>query len=192
MTRIALHACCGPCLLEPYDELASLADVTVVYANPNIHPLAEYRHRRDTLQAYADDRGIEVVEFPYDPRLWLAATTGLEADQPARCEACFRLRLGLVADLAVERGMDGIATTLTVSPYQDAEVLATVCAEVAREYGLAYVGRDWRDRYHDATTRAREAGMYRQNYCGCLRSEVEADAARARRRAKRRGRTGAD
>lgn len=192
MTHVALHACCGPCLLEPYDELASRDDVTVVYANPNIHPLSEYRHRRDTLQVYAEENGIEVIEVPYDPRLWLAATAGLEADQPARCEACFRLRLGLVADVAVERGMDAIATTLTVSPYQDAEVLSTVCEEVAREHGLAYVGRDWRDRYPDATKRSREAGMYRQNYCGCLLSEVEADAARAKRRAERRGRTRAD
>jgi hypothetical protein len=185
MTRVALHACCGPCLLEPYDELASFGDVTVVYANPNIHPLSEYRRRKDTLQSYADESGIEVIEVPYDPRLWLAATAGLEADQPARCEACFRLRLGLVADVAVERGMDAIATTLSVSPYQDAEILASVCEEVARDHELAYAGRDWRDRYPDATKRSREAGMYRQNYCGCLLSEVEADAARAKRRAER-------
>jgi len=186
MTRVALHACCGPCLLEPYDELAVGGDVTVVYANPNIHPLSEYRRRRDTLLAYAVEHDIEVVEVPYDPRLWLSAIAGLEGDQPARCEACFRLRLGLVADVAEERGIDALATTLTVSPYQDAEALARVGEEVAREHGLRYAGRDWRDRYRDASGRSRELGMYRQNYCGCLLSDIEADAARERRREERR------
>lgn len=191
MTRVALHACCGPCLLEPYDELAASGDVvTVVYANPNIHPLSEYRHRRDTLLAYTAEHGIEVVEVPYDPRLWRAATAGLEADQPARCRACFRLRLELVADVAAERGMEAIATTLTVSPYQDSAVLEQLGGEVAREHGLAYTGRDWRDHYPDATKRSREGGMYRQNYCGCALSEVEADAARAKRRAERRAARG--
>jgi hypothetical protein len=186
MTRVALHACCGPCLLEPHDELTSGYDVTVVYANPNIHPLAEYRRRRDGLLAYAVERGIGVVEVPYDPRLWLTATSGLEHDQPARCTACFSLRLGLVAALAQEQGMEAIATTLTVSPYQDADVLARLGQEVAREHGLRYVGADWRERYPEATRRSRELGMYRQNYCGCLLSDVEADAARERRRAERR------
>ena len=43
--RLALHACCGPCLLEPLDALAAEHDVTVVYANPNIHPREEYERR---------------------------------------------------------------------------------------------------------------------------------------------------
>jgi hypothetical protein len=62
--RLALHACCGPCLLEPYDAYASdFEQVTVVYANPNIHPFEEYERRRDTLRAYAAPKGIGVEEL---------------------------------------------------------------------------------------------------------------------------------
>ena len=30
--KLVLHACCGPCLLEPYDALSADDDVLVVYA----------------------------------------------------------------------------------------------------------------------------------------------------------------
>ncbi|MGB4592421.1 MAG: epoxyqueuosine reductase QueH [Coriobacteriia bacterium] len=190
MSTVALHACCGPCLLEPLDALASEHRVTVVYANPNIQPESEYRHRRDVLLEYAALRGIDVVEVPYDPVLWLSATAGTQDDPAARCRACFALRLGLVADVARERGLDAIATTLTVSPYQDAESVREAAENAASMRGLAYVGRDYRDRYAQATVRSRELGMYRQNYCGCLLSKAEADEDRARRRAERKERRG--
>ena len=92
--KLLLHACCGPCLLEPYDALALRHDVRVVYANPNIHPRAEYEHRRDTLLAYAETRGIPVDELEYDTDAWEAAVAGLGRDNGERCRACFRVRLG--------------------------------------------------------------------------------------------------
>lgn len=184
--RVALHACCGPCLLEPFDALAAEHDVVVVYANPNIHPAAEYRHRRDTLLGYAGEQGIEVVEMPYDPALWIRAVAGLEDDSAARCRACFELRLGLTAIEALRCGCDALATTLTVSPYQDQDAIAEVGERVATAAGLVYLDVDFRDRYPEATRRSRELGMYRQNYCGCRPSELEAEAERESRRAERR------
>lgn len=186
--RVALHTCCGPCLLEPFDALAAEHDVTVVYANPNIHPVAEYRHRRDTMLEYATGHGIEVVEVPYDPVAWMRAVAGLEDDPAARCRACFELRLSLTAAEAAQRGFDAIATTLTVSSYQDQDAVAEVGERVAAEAGLVYLGADFRDRYPEATRRSRELGMYRQNYCGCMLSEIEAEAERESRRQERRAR----
>jgi len=186
--RVALHTCCGPCLLEPFDALAAGNDVTVVYANPNIHPAAEYRLRRDTMLEYATAQGIAVMEVPYDPVLWMRAVAGIEHDPAARCRACFELRLGLTAAEAAARGFDAIATTLTVSPYQNQDAIAEVGERVASDAGLRYVGADLRDRYPEATHRSRELGMYRQNYCGCLLSEIEAETERERRRTERRSR----
>jgi predicted adenine nucleotide alpha hydrolase (AANH) superfamily ATPase len=186
--RVALHACCGPCLLEPFDALAAGHDVAVVYANPNIHPEAEYLRRRDTLLAYTAASGIETIEVAYDPVLWLSAVAGLEDDAAARCRACFDLRLSLTAAEAAARGFEAIATTLTVSPYQDQLAVAAAGEAAASAAGLAYLGADYRDRYPEATRRSRELGMYRQNYCGCMLSEVEADAGREARRAERRAR----
>jgi predicted adenine nucleotide alpha hydrolase (AANH) superfamily ATPase len=179
-----LHACCGPCLLEPLDALAAEHAVRVVYANPNIHPREEYERRRDTLLAYTDRRGIEVDEAPYDPRAWDAAVRGLE-DRPAeRCRACFRLRLGLAAEHAAESGYDAVATTLTVSPYQDPDAIREAGEGACAEAGVVFLVTDFRDRYPEATRRSRELGMYRQDFCGCRYSEEEAVQEREARRSE--------
>ena len=48
--RLLLHACCGPCLIEPLEAISREADrVTIVFGNSNIHPAEEYERRRDTL-----------------------------------------------------------------------------------------------------------------------------------------------
>lgn len=159
--------------------------MVVVYANPNIDPESEYERRRDTLLDYAAIVGVRVVEPPHDPSLWRAAITGLENDQPARCGACYRLRLSMTAYWAVEHGLDRFATTLTVSPHQDVESIRRAGEEIAAASGVSYVHRDFRDRYRSATARARDIGLYRQNYCGCACSKEEADETRARRRAER-------
>jgi predicted adenine nucleotide alpha hydrolase (AANH) superfamily ATPase len=186
--RLALHACCGPCLLEPYDALAADTDaIAVVYANPNIHGLDEYERRLDTLQAYAGERGISVRELDYEPALWMREAGRFGDDKRQRCRACYRLRLRMTAEWAAEHGYDAIATTLTVSPYQDAEAIREEGERAAAEAGIIYAGRDFRDRYREATRRSRELGMYRQRYCGCVLSQVEAAEQDRRRDEPRRG-----
>jgi hypothetical protein len=187
--KLLLHACCGPCLLEPYDALAADHEVRVVYANPNIHPRAEYERRRDTLLAYAREHGIPVDELEYDTDAWEAAVAGLDRDSGERCRACFRVRLRAAARHAASCGFDAVATTLTVSPYQDPDAIREAGEEVCADAGVAFLVTDFRDRYPEATRRSRELGMYRQSFCGCRFSEAEAAQARERRRAKRAGET---
>lgn len=185
-TRLLLHACCGPCLLEPLDALAEQADeVTILFANPNIHPAEEYERRRDTLRTYATSRNIEVVELPYDPAIWNERVLPLANAGPARCRACYAVRLGQAAGYAAAHGFDALATTLTVSPYQDAAAIAQEGRRAAEGVGIRYVDRDFRGLYAEATRRSRELGMYRQNYCGCALSDQEAQLQRAERKAAR-------
>lgn len=182
---VALHACCGPCLLEPYDALASSHAVRVVFANPNISPREEYERRRDTLFAHAERNGIEAVEVICDPELWSRATRLAGASRAIRCRACYELRLSLTAEQAAAAGCDALATTLAVSPYQDVAAIDEVGAAVAGAAGLKWLGADWRSRYPVATRRSRALGMYRQNHCGCLPSMREAEVARNARRSRR-------
>ena len=187
--RLMLHACCGPCLIEPYDALSGGNEVRVAYANPNIQPREEYERRRDTLVAYARERGIEVDELPYDVDAWSAAVEGLEDEPGERCRACFEMRLTMTAVHAAGAGFDAVATTLTVSPYQDPEAIRAAGAKACSDAGVEFVVTDFRDRYPDAVRRSRELGMYRQDFCGCRYSSAEAEEARARRRAERAGGT---
>ncbi len=184
--KIMLHACCGPCLLEPYDALAAEHEVRVLYANPNIHPADEYQRRRDTLLAYAAESSIPLDVLPYEPNEWSAAVAGVEDDPSQRCPRCFELRLGIAARHAKAEGFDAVATTLTVSPYQDPEAIREAGESACFDAGVAFLVTDFRDRYADATRRSRELGMYRQNYCGCRFSQKEAEAEREERRRRRR------
>ncbi|MDO8880796.1 MAG: epoxyqueuosine reductase QueH [Coriobacteriia bacterium] len=183
--RILLHACCGPCLLEPYDALAEGAEVAVCYANPNIAPAEEYVRRRDTLRAYAAQEGIAVTELPYEPQRWAEAVAGAGDDRAARCRACYELRIGMVAVEAARCGYDAVATTLTVSPYQDPVAIREAGEAACARAGIRFLPTDFRERYPEATRRSRALGMYRQNYCGCAPSAVEADRDRAERRTAR-------
>lgn len=188
--RLLLHTCCGPCLIEPFDALASEHEIVVYYANPNIHPREEYERRRDTMLEYARSIGAKVVEAAYDPDEWSRAVAGFEDEPARRCSECWRLRMEMTARYAEENGFDAIATTLSVSPYQDADGLARAGRRAAEAHSLAYAGRDFRERYPEATRRSREMGMYRQNYCGCSYSRVEAQAQRAQRHADRQAARG--
>lgn len=184
--RIALHACCGPCLLEPFDALSAEADeIVIVYANPNIHPVEEYERRRDTLREYAAASEISVVELEYDVTSWLETAGVVASDRNARCRACYRLRLSMTAEWASKNGFDAVATTLSVSPYQMPEAIAEEGTRAARAYGIEFMVRDYRERYPEATRRSRELGMYRQNYCGCIVSQLEARDQREQRRRER-------
>jgi predicted adenine nucleotide alpha hydrolase (AANH) superfamily ATPase len=185
--NLLLHACCGPCLLEPLDALASEAEhVTVVFANPNIHPAEEYRRRRNTLVGYAHEVGVDVVELPYDRAAWDESVAPLAEQGTIRCEACYRLRLGMAAEYAAAHGYEALATTLSVSPYQNHEAIRREGRLAAAAADVAWIDRDFRERYPEATRRSRELGMYRQNYCGCVFSQAEAQQGREARREARR------
>lgn len=185
--RLLLHACCGPCLIEPLDALRAEAEfITIAFGNPNIHPFEEYVRRRDVLIEHAAHEGVDVVELDYDLSGWLERVGPLAQAGEDRCRACFRLRFEAAARYAAENGFDAIATTLTVSPYQNADTIAEEGRRAADAAGVTYVDRDFRDRYPDATRRSRQLGMYRQNYCGCVLSDVEARRAREERRARKR------
>jgi len=184
--RVALHACCGPCLIEPLDALAEQHEVVVIYANPNIQPADEYELRYETLRQWADARGLQTVEVSYEPELWERAVAGVREAPGVRCRRCYALRLSQAAAEGARHGCEALSTTLSVSPYQDAEAIDAAGRVAAAEHGLVWLFEDYRPRYPEATRRSREAGMYRQNYCGCLPSKKEADEERARRRAERR------
>jgi predicted adenine nucleotide alpha hydrolase (AANH) superfamily ATPase len=94
----------------------------------------------------------------------------------------------MVAKHAAESGFEAVATTLTVSPWQDPEGIRQAGVEACAEHGVEFLVTDFRDRYDAATRRSRELGMYRQNYCGCRYSEVEAAEQREQRRAERAAR----
>jgi predicted adenine nucleotide alpha hydrolase (AANH) superfamily ATPase len=157
--------------------------ITAIYYNPNIAPRDEYERRRDAFVTYATERAIDYVVLDYDPATWTAATLD-DLSFGARCKQCYALRLGVVADWARAHGADALTTTLTISPWQNHEAIATAGAAVAGS-GVTYLPFDLRPLYREGQQAARDLGIYRQNYCGCAYSQQEAEEQRAARKAKK-------
>lgn len=197
-TPILLHACCGPCSLEPVLRFRDEGwEPTICWTNPNIQPVAEHDKRLATLRAWCGNPlvDIRVVEASCDRDAWERACARHRFDREARCRACYAIRIAEACRVAKELGIEHVSTTLAVSPYQLFDVCMEELVSIAKAHGLTPVVRDFRDYYDDATKLSRELGMYRQNYCGCRFSAAEAalerqerrDAARAKREAEREG-----
>lgn len=196
---LALHACCGPCSLEPVKLLREQGfEPTIIWTNPNIQPVSEHELRLSTLRAWAADVAhVDVVVAGDDRGAWERAVSPRGFDRRARCRACYALRLAEACRVARERGFAHVSTTLAVSPYQLFDDCGELLAKTAAAQGLEAVWQDFRPFYPEATRESRELGMYRQNYCGCRFSAAEAAIERhearderKRRKAEERARKG--
>lgn len=196
--KILLHACCGPCSLEPVRLLKEEGhDITIAYMNSNIEPEEEYQHRLQTLLDWAKNEHIPVIEGPYKPDEWEQAIHKEWQDENdariKRCRQCYRFRFEELARYANEHGFEAIGTTLSVSPYQFTSVIEEELERAVQPYdSLQAVFHDYRPYYPQATTRSRELGMYRQNYCGCSYSDKEAEQERLERKAARKAKKAAE
>lgn len=185
--RLLLHACCGPCSLEPVRIFTEEGlDFSIDYFNPNIHPREEYERRLETIKEHVSKPlNIELVEGEYNPDIWEQEVGVHGTNRPERCRACYRLRFEQVAKYAKKHGYDAISTTLTISPYQFTDAILEELEAAAKKHNLKAVCRDFRACYPEATRRSKALGMYRQNYCGCRFSIAEAATQRAEHKAQR-------
>lgn len=177
---LLLHACCGPCSLEPVKYLREEGyEPTILWCNPNIQPVAEHDRRLATLEAWAHDVAQVDVVVADDPRAaWERSAAPWGFDRERRCRACYAVRLEEACRWACELGFSRISTTLVVSPYQLFDTCRDVLLRLATAYGLTPVWRDFRPHYPESVVDSRALGMYRQNYCGCRFSAAEASMER--------------
>ena len=191
-TPLLLHACCGPCSLEPLRLLREEGfEPTICWTNPNIQPVEEHDLRLRTLLKWTNEVAhVPVIVAGDDREAWERGVAPAGFDRERRCRACYALRLSESCRVARERGFTHVSTTLAVSPYQLFETCSELLVALAHQSRLVPVVRDFRSHYPDATREARALGMYRQNYCGCRFSAAEAAIERhkardARKAAKR-------
>jgi epoxyqueuosine reductase len=170
---ILMHTCCGPCLEWPAQQLLSEGHRLLVYFyNPNIQPLAENQRRLANLLALTGKLGLTcLADLACEPETWLSWTDPDES----RCRMCYRRRLTSAALKAKELGIPAFSTTLLVSPWQDHEAILSIGQAVAASTGVLFIGRDFREGYREGQRMAREDGLYRQRYCGCLPSLEQSD-----------------
>lgn len=111
-----------------------------------------------------------IIEPGYELEDFLKAVA---ADPQNRCRECYRIRLSRTAVKAKELGFKLFGTTLLISPYQNRELLCEIGHGLAKEYGLRFHDEDFRPGFRESQNIAKEIGLYRQKYCGCIYSEKE-------------------
>ncbi|MBR0429668.1 MAG: epoxyqueuosine reductase QueH [Lachnospiraceae bacterium] len=182
---LLLHSCCAPCSSYCIEYLSQFFAITVFYYNPNIYPDEEYFHRVKEQQRFISEfptkHPVSFIEGDFEKdRFYSEVAKGLEKEpeRGARCTKCFELRLGETAKRAAAEGMDYFATTLTISPMKDVELLNSIGAAMGERYGVEYLATEFRKKngYLRSTQISKEYDMYRQDYCGCVYSKVEREA----------------
>ncbi|MCD7746133.1 MAG: epoxyqueuosine reductase QueH [Lachnospiraceae bacterium] len=187
---LLLHSCCAPCSSYVLEYLSQYFQITVLYYNPNIYPEEEYFRRVKEQRRLIEEMGakgvlpnpVRLLEGSFDSRKFYDAVRGLEQipEGGARCEACFRLRLGEAARAASDGDFDYFTTTLTISPLKNAQKLNEIGEALAGEYQVKWLPCDFKKKngYKRSVELSAEYGLYRQDYCGCVFSKQERERAK--------------
>ncbi len=171
--KLLLHVCCGPCMTS-FDKYFKDRDIdySAFFYNPNIHPYKEYLKRLNTLSEYAEKINIELIhEISFQQSKWENEYKDMPTAQ--RCTECYKQRLNGTAKKAAENGFTHFTSTLLISPYQNHDLMVEIGENVALEYGVNLYYKDFREYFREGQNIAREEGLYRQKYCGCIYSYNE-------------------
>ena len=180
---LLLHSCCAPCSSYVLEYLAPYFNICDFYYNPNISPKQEYEDRKDELMRLISEMGLSTqvtfLEGAYQPEDFFAMAKGME-DLPEggeRCFKCYEMRLRESAKIAKEQGAEYFATTLTISPLKNAQKLNEIGERLAEEYGVKYLSSDFKKKngYKRSVELSAQYELYRQNYCGCVFSKMQAE-----------------
>ena len=187
---LLLHSCCAPCSSYVIEYLSRYFEITVFYYNPNISPEEEYRYRTEEvkrlIRELPTEHPVHFIEGKYAPERFYEAARGLEKvpEGGERCEKCFRLRLSEAAEYAKKGGFDYYTTTLTISPMKNAALLNSIGMEEAEGRNIVWLPSDFKKKngYHRSVELSQEYGLYRQDFCGCVFSRMEADERRKKQK----------
>jgi len=173
--RMLLHCCCAPCATYVIEQLKPDYDLTLLYYNPNIEPMDEYKRRKNELLKLLQRANLEsevlLLDCEYDNAVYLDAAQSLK-DEPeggTRCGVCYGLRLGETAKRAKADGYDVFTTTLSVSPHKNAELINEIGLTQAEEHGVEFLQANFKkkDGYLRSIELTVKYNLQRQSYCGC-------------------------
>jgi len=194
---LLLHACCAPCSSYTLEYLAEFFKITIFYYNPNIYPQNEYERRlnelKNFLKAFDKNRQFTLVEQPYNTEDYFNAVKTdsepelkTEKERGERCRRCYEFRLKKAYEYALENKFDWFTTTLSISPYKDADKINQIGKELEN---LNYLEKSENDKFISknplfltsdfkkkggfkrSLELSKEYSLYRQDYCGCIFSK---------------------
>ena len=179
--KLLIHSCCAPCSSYVLEYLNEYFDITVLFYNPNIYPEDEFYKRLYEEQRLIKEMGfnITVKNIGYLDERFYEAVKGLEnlPEGGERCKKCFYLRLYETAKIAADEGFEYFTTTLSISPLKDEQILNQLGHTLAEQFGVKYLYSDFKKKngYKRSIELSNRYNLYRQNYCGCVFSQIKKD-----------------
>ncbi len=180
---LLLHACCGPCSSYVLEYLSSRFEITVLYYNPNIYPPTEYDRRLNELLTFytkfVPAQNVKVIQAPYEPEDFYKAVgthenpeLAKEPERGERCRRCYELRLRYTYDYACANNFDYFCTTLSISPFKDADMINEIGEALRQTQGPRWLPSDFKKKngFKRSLELSAEYNLYRQEYCGCVYS----------------------
>ena len=185
---LLLHACCGPCSSYVLEYLCSHFEITVLFYNPNIYPAEEYERRLEELlnfyKRFVPAQNVQVIQTPYNPEEFYTAVgtrenpeLAKEPERGERCRRCYELRLCCTYDYACQHSFDYFCTTLSISPFKDADMLNEIGKSLSKAALRQAQGPQWlpcdfkkKNGFKRSLELSSEYNLYRQEYCGCIYS----------------------
>lgn len=176
---LLLHCCCAPCSSYCLEYLSNFFKITIFYYNPNITEQDEYLKRVAEQQRLIKELPckyeIKFLEGNYNPNLFLNLAKGLEnePEKGKRCFKCYELRMRETALIAKKNNFDYFATTLTLSPYKNANKVNEIGEKLEKEINVKYLYSDFKKKngYKRSIELSKIYNLYRQDYCGCVYSK---------------------
>ena len=173
--KMLLHSCCAPCSSYVLQVLSDFFDITVFYYNPNISPIEEYELRKEEqkrlIKSLNFKNRVDFLDCAYENYEFENISKGLESEpeRGKRCFKCYELRLRKTAEMAKNLNYEFFTTTLTVSPYKNAEWINQIGENLSKKYDVNYLVTDFKknDGYKKSIELSKKYNLYRQNFCGC-------------------------
>ena len=184
---LLLHACCCPCSSHCLEVLNEHFDITIYFYNPNIDLLEENDKRYSEfikfINAAPFAKDVKLVYGPYEPEVFYNMAKGREMlpERSERCYDCYKLRMKKSAEYADENGFDYFTTTLSISPYKNADWLNEIGVMLEQQFEKEkhpiFLFSDFKKKngYKRSIELSAEYDLYRQDYCGCVFSKRDHD-----------------
>lgn len=181
--RLLLHVCCAPCSSYVLSILAHYFKISIIYYNPNITSYLEYNKRLNELKRFLSEveyeNEVDIIPCSYNNLEFFNIVKGLEEEPEGgkRCYECYKLRLDYTAKTAKDNNYDYFATSLSISPYKNANWLNEIGLELQDKYNIKYLVADFKKNngYKTSIELSKKYNLYRQDFCGCIYSKIAKD-----------------
>lgn len=175
-TDLLLHACCAPCSSGVVPQLNKY-NITLLFYNPNIDTIEEYNRRLEAMNLFVSQYNTEFgtnitcIAIPYEHNAFLqvAQIHAKEKEGGLRCSACIAERLEFTAKYAKEQGYPLFASTLSVSPHKNNELINKIGNSLQDKYNIEYLPSNFKKNngFLNSINNSKKYKLYRQAYCGC-------------------------